>query len=107
MEAKNSASQMSMRSSSALAAARTAALRIGRPGYKVTKSRDLPSRQRVLTFELEYPEAEQGVQPRHRIMSAFEQKLEAPDRNYQYLLFACEPYETIAFKVSKTEENES
>jgi splicing factor 3A subunit 2 len=40
-------------------------------------------------------------------MSAFEQKLEAPDRNYQYLLFACEPYETIAFKVSKTEENES
>jgi hypothetical protein len=32
-------------------------------------------------------------------MSAFEQKIEAPDKNYQYLLFACEPYETIGFKV--------
>lgn len=101
MEAKNSASQLAMRSGSAPAAtSRTSALRIGRPGYKVTKSRDLPTRQRILTFELEYPEAEEGVQPRHRIMSAFEQKLEAPDRNYQYLLFACAPYETIAFKVS-------
>lgn len=32
-------------------------------------------------------------------MSAYEQKLEVPDKNYQYLLFACDPYETIAFKV--------
>lgn len=39
------------------------------------------------------------MQPRHRFMSAFEQKVEQPDKNYQYLLFACEPYETVAFKV--------
>ena len=32
-------------------------IRIGRPGYKVTKSRDLQSRQRSLTFEIDYPEA--------------------------------------------------
>lgn len=32
-------------------------------------------------------------------MSAFEQKKEAPDRRFQYLLFAAEPYETVAFKV--------
>lgn len=32
-------------------------------------------------------------------MSAFEQKVEQPDKNYQYLLFACDPYETIAFKI--------
>lgn len=32
-------------------------IRIGRPGYKVTKSRDLQSRQRSLTFEVDYPEA--------------------------------------------------
>ena len=25
--------------------------------------------------------------------------MEPPDKNYQYLLFACEPYETIGFKV--------
>lgn len=36
-------------------------------------------------------------------MSAFEQKIEAPDKNYQYLLFAAEPYETIAFKIPNME----
>lgn len=75
------------------------ALRIGRPGYKVTKSRDLNTRQRALLFEVDYPEADADCQPRHRFMSAFEQKVEVPDKNYQYLLFACDPYETIAFKI--------
>jgi len=32
-------------------------------------------------------------------MSAFEQKVEAADKSYQYLLFAAEPYEVIAFKI--------
>lgn len=65
----------------------------------MTKSRDLATRQRSLTFEIDYPEAENGLQPRHRFMSAYEQKVESPDKNYQYLLFACDPYETVAFKV--------
>ena len=38
--------------------------------------------------------------PKHRFMSGFEQHVEAPDRRWQYLLFAAEPYETIAFKVN-------
>ena len=47
--------------------------------------------------------------PKHRFMSAFEQHHEAPDKNWQFLIFAAEPYETIAFKVpsrevDKTEE---
>ena len=58
------------------------------------------TRQRSLAFEIDYPEAEEDVQPRHRFMSAYEQKVEAPDKKYQYILFACDPYETIAFKVS-------
>ena len=33
-------------------------------------------------------------------MSAYEQRVEPPDRQWQYLLFAAEPYETIAFKAS-------
>ncbi|CAN0091522.1 unnamed protein product, partial [Hapterophycus canaliculatus] len=74
-------------------------IKIGRPGYKVTKARDLTSNQRSLLFEVDYPEAEDGAQPRHRFMSAYEQKVEAPDKGYQYLLFACDPYETIGFKV--------
>lgn len=65
----------------------------------MTKSRDLLTRQRSITFEVEYPEIEEGLQPRHRFMSSYEQKVEVPDKNYQYVLFACEPYETIGFKI--------
>ncbi len=36
-------------------------------------------------------------------MSAYEQKVENPDKNFQYLLFAAEPYETIAFKIPNWE----
>lgn len=32
-------------------------------------------------------------------MSAYEQKVEVADKNFQYVLFACDPYETIAFKI--------
>jgi hypothetical protein len=72
-----------------------ATIKIGRPGYRITKARDPESTQRTLGFEVDYPEAEEGVQPRHRFMSAYEQRVEAPDKNYQYLLVACEPYETV------------
>lgn len=74
-------------------------VKIGRPGYRVTKERDPDSQQKALLFEIEYPEAASSFKPRHRFMSSFEQKVEAPDSAFQYLLFACEPYETIAFKV--------
>ncbi len=38
------------------------------------------------------------------IMSAFEQKVEdPPDRDYQYLLIAAEPYETCGFKLQSRE----
>jgi len=77
-------------------------VRIGRPGYQITKSRDPETDQRCLSFELHYPELDDpdAVQPRHRFMSAYEQRVESPpDRRYQYLLVACDPYETVAFKV--------
>ncbi|CAB9513978.1 Splicing factor 3A subunit 2 [Seminavis robusta] len=75
-------------------------IRIGRPAYQVFKSRDPTTNQRCLSFELQYPEIEQDLQPRHRFMSAFEQRVESPpDRRFQYLLFAAEPYETVAFKI--------
>jgi len=77
-------------------------IRIGRPGYEVSKSRDPESNQRCLSFDLHYPELDDDshVQPRHRFMSAYEQRIESPpDRRYQYLLIACDPYETVAFKI--------
>mmetsp|Transcript_2764 Transcript_2764/g.5173 ORF Transcript_2764/g.5173 Transcript_2764/m.5173 type:complete len:239 (-) Transcript_2764:169-885(-) len=78
-----------------------AKIRIGRPGYEVSKSRCPENNARCLTFELHYPELDdaRNRQPRHRFMSAYEQRVEAPDKNYQYLLVACEPYETVAFKI--------
>ena len=74
-------------------------VRIGRPGYKVTKQRDSETGQHSLFFQVDYPEITEGIRPRHRFMSAYEQRMEPPDRQWQYLLFAAEPYETIAFKV--------
>jgi len=78
-------------------------IKIGRPGYKVTKTKDAESGHRGLIFEIEYLEIEEGLQPRHRFMSAYEQKVEAPDKKYQYLLFAAEPYEIIGFKIPNEE----
>jgi splicing factor 3A subunit 2 len=73
--------------------------KIGRPGYRVTKQYDPETSQRGLLFQINYPNIEKGMQPRHRFLSAFAQRVEAPDPAFQYLLFAARPYETIAFKI--------
>uniref|UniRef100_A0A2I3HRB7 SF3A2 domain-containing protein n=1 Tax=Nomascus leucogenys TaxID=61853 RepID=A0A2I3HRB7_NOMLE len=65
----------------------------------VTKQRDSEMGQQSLLFQIDYPEIAEGIMPRHRFMSAYEQRIEPPDRRWQYLLMAAEPYETIAFKV--------
>ncbi|KAG0068843.1 Splicing factor 3A subunit 2 [Linnemannia elongata] len=74
-------------------------IKIGLPGYKVTKIRDPTSRQVGLLFEIAYPEIGQGIEPRYRFMSAYEQQIQAPNKAHQYLVIAAEPYETISFKV--------
>ena len=61
-------------------------VKIGRPGYRVTKQRDPENGQQSLLFEVDYPEIAEGIVPRHRFMSAYEQKVEPPDRKWQYLL---------------------
>lgn len=77
--------------------------KIGRPGYRVTKQKDAETGQRSLLFEIHYPEIDDNLQPRHRFMSSYEQRIEPPDKKFQYLLFAAEPYETIAFKIPNWE----
>lgn len=78
-------------------------VKIGRPGYKVTKQLTKQAyggyKQQSLLFQVDYPEIAEGVVPRHRFMSTYEQRVEVPNRKYQYLLFAAEPYETISFKI--------
>ena len=58
-------------------------VKIGRPGYKVTKQREPETGQQSLLFQIDYPEIAEGVIPRHRFMSAYEQKIEPPDKKWQ------------------------
>ena len=82
-------------------AIRKVAVKIGRPGYKVTKVRDAITQQHGLLFQISYPDS--VSKPFNRFMSSFEQHMEPPNKFFQYLLFACEPYETIAFKIQSLE----
>jgi len=59
--------------------------KIGRPGYKVTKQKDPETGQHSLLFQLYFPDISEGVQPRHRVMSAFEQRVEPRDDKFQYV----------------------
>jgi len=77
-------------------------VKIGRPGYKVTKQRDPDTGQHSLLFQIDYPEIGEH-DPKHRFMSAYEQRIEPPDKAWQYLLVAAEPYETIGFKIPSRE----
>lgn len=82
-------------------------VKIGKPGYRVIKQKDPETDQKSLFFEIYFSEISKSFVPKHRIMSAFEQKLEIPDPKFQYLLFAGDPYETIAFKIPNLELDKS
>lgn len=82
-------------------------VKIGRPGYRVTKQFCKETRHRSLLVQVDYPEIDEGVRPRHRFLSSYEQKMEPWDKRYQYLVCAAEPYETIAFKVPNMEVESS
>jgi splicing factor 3A subunit 2 len=74
-------------------------IKIGRPGYRVTKQNDPMTKQKSLLFEIEYQEIDPSIKPRHRIMSCYEQNREPVNDKFQYVLFAADPYEIIAFKI--------
>ena len=80
-------------------------IKIGQPGYKVTKMKNELGKN--ILFEIYYPNIEKDVVPRYRLMSSFEQRVEIPDEKYQYIIFAAEPYESIAFKIPNKEVDNS
>lgn len=83
-------------------------LKIGRPGYRVTKVRDKDTGKEGMMVQVHLPQIKPDVIPRRRFMSAWEQKREPPNKAYQYLIVAAEPYETIAFRIPARElEDES
>jgi splicing factor 3A subunit 2 len=69
-------------------------IKIGRPGYRVTKVRDPLTAAMVggggakegMMVQVHLPQIKEGVLPRRRFMSAWEQKKEQPNRAYQYLI---------------------
>jgi len=81
-------------------------LKIGRPGYRVTKVRDPDEGKEGMMVQIHLPQIKGEVIPRKRFMSAWEQKREPPNKAYQYLIVAAEPYETIAFRVPSREIEE-
>jgi splicing factor 3A subunit 2 len=100
-------------------------LKIGRPGYRVTKVRDIDTGKEGMMVQVHLPQVKPDVLPRRRFMSAWEQRKEPPNKAYQYLIVcvfflslatscsfeskvAAEPYETIAFRIPAREiEDES
>jgi splicing factor 3A subunit 2 len=68
--------------------------KIGTPGYKIIKQRDPTTGQLSVLFRLMYSNISENIQPRHRFMSSVEQKIEAHDLKFQYILFAADPYDT-------------
>ncbi|CAE6427748.1 unnamed protein product [Rhizoctonia solani] len=76
-------------------------IKIGRPGYRVTKVRDPlmaaaaggGGAKEGMMVQIHLPQIKEGVIPRRRFMSAWEQKN----------LVAAEPYESIAFRIPARE----
>ena len=66
-------------------------LKIGRPGYRVTKVRDRESNKEGMMVQIHLPQIKAGVVPRRRFMSAWEQKREPPNKSYQYLIVRIRP----------------
>ena len=60
-------------------------VKMGRPGYKVTKIRDTNG-QLGLLFAIEYPDLTSGIEPQHRFMSAFEQHIETANKGMQTMI---------------------
>lgn len=111
------------------AAADREVLRIGRPGYKAQKIRDPATGRQGLLFQVSYPEFDHrraaatatggvgsgaavggagGARPRHRFVSAYEQRVEQPpDGRFQYLVLSADPYDLIAFKLPAREIDRS
>jgi splicing factor 3A subunit 2 len=73
--------------------------KIGRPGYKIVKIKEPRQKNCGFLIQVHYAELIEKTIPRYRFISAWEQRVETPNKNFQYLVFVAEPYESIAFKL--------
>lgn len=78
-------------------------LRIGKPGYKITKIHNPETMENSILFEIEYSEMLNGIVPKFKVIKSFDQSVEQKDDKFQYIVVAADPYENIAFKVPNLE----
>lgn len=97
-EAQMSGMAMPAATATRTEAPRPSVMKIGRPGYKVIKLRDPITKYNGLLFQIHYPSPTMFT-PKYRLMSAFEQRIEIPNKDYQYLVVAADPYEAVSFKI--------
>ena len=71
---------------------------LGTPTVKTYYLKDPETENWGLMLMFAYPNAPEST-PEHRIMSAFEQKVEVPNKNFMYVAVAAEHYETAAVRV--------
>jgi splicing factor 3A subunit 2 len=76
--------------------------RIGKPSVNYHVEPDHATGRCKVLFELGYPLAatdgdDAAMRPLHRWLNTYEQSVEAKDDGTVYLVFACEPYETVAY----------
>ena len=74
-------------------------VKIGKPGYKLTKIKNSQSGNNSILIEIEFPEIRSSIVPKFKILSTHEQKIEPINDKFQFVVIAAEPYENIAFKV--------
>lgn len=83
-----------------LASDAAAAPCLGTPGYRVLRSTCGSTGTRTLTILAEFPTAPAGfAPPRHRLVGAYEQRVEAPDVRFVYAVIAAPPYANAGFKI--------
>jgi len=83
-------------------------LKIGRPGYRVTKVRDRDTGKEGMMVQVHLPQITGDVLPRRRFMSAWEQKREPPNKAYQYLIvrmFNLKPKYLSDWIISRSRQN--
>eukprot|EP00461_Guttulinopsis_vulgaris_P001933 UN01934 len=79
--------------------------RIGRPQYEIVKQYDPITGHHALAFKIHYPFIDKNIRPRYNIISSYQQNVEPPNTDFQYVVFAADPYDNIAIKIPNVPRN--
>ena len=81
-------------------------VRIGNPDYKINVD-EKEAAHPIIKIEVDYQGIITNQKPSFRLANPFEQKMEKPDQEFNYLLIAANPYNTICVKIPNAEDTEA